>query len=309
MSAKLAGAVIVTGGFGFAGSRVVSALELRGLQPWRLSRVQGGARVVVGDLTDADRLTAVVAGAGAIVHCASYAGSDVEEQRRVNVEGTRNLVAAACASGVQRLVAVGTSGVYGGVLGTGHAEGAISVRPGSASARSRAAADALIIEAGGTVVRPNLVFGAGDRRTITPLLAAMVRLDAWIADPDALVSVIDVGTLGRLVAALVSTRELPRVLHAAYPRPVRIRDLIQPFFDHAGMRAPERFLSFEDAVSVAGAAGFSRRQISMVAMDNWFNSGAIWKVTGLQAAPEIQLDDDTLDYYAACLTSCAAELA
>lgn len=306
VSAKPERGVLVTGGSGFIGSRVVAALERAGVQPWRLSRVPGEGRVVPGDLTDLNQLAEAVAGVEVIVHCAAYIGPDEDTQRRVNIEGTRNLITVARASGVRSLIYVSTTGVYGGVLGTGRAEGEILMKPGSSSARSRAVADSLVTEAGWTAVRPNLVFGPGDRRTITALLAGMVRLDAWIGDPGSLVSVIDVRTLGRLVAALVSIPEPPKVLHAAYPRPVRVRELVEPVFDRARMALPERSLSLEEVLRSARSVGFSSRQVSMVANDNWYNSDLIWKMTGLGSRRTALLDVGTVNYYAACLRSFAS---
>lgn len=305
MSISTARVSLVTGASGFIGSRVVTALEHIGVEPRRLSRAPSESREVVGDLVDPEQLAAAVVDVHTIIHCATYTGPDAVEQQRVNVEGTRNLITVARASGVQRLISVGTSGVYGGVLGVGRTEGTIPVRPGSSSAHSRAAADALVLRAGGTVVRPNLVVGQGDRMTIPRLLAEMVRLDAWIGDPESLVSVIDAETLGCLIAALVSVPDPPPLLHAAYPRPVRIRDLLEPIFVRAGVRLPDRSLSFEEAVRAAGTDGLSSRQISMVATDNWFNCDRIWSLTGLTSAHVNPMAADTLMYYAAWLNSSA----
>lgn len=88
-------AVLVTGGTGTLGSRVVSRLGAGG-QPARiLSHRRGveapsGVEVVFGDLASGEGLTEAVAGVGAVIHAAS----DFSDPEGTDVAGTRRLVAA-----------------------------------------------------------------------------------------------------------------------------------------------------------------------------------------------------------------------
>jgi uncharacterized protein YbjT (DUF2867 family) len=87
------GPVLVTGGTGTLGSHVVRALRQRGCQVRVLSRNgrAGGEGVeyVTGDLVTGAGIQKAVAGAGAIIHCASAKKGDVA--------ATRHLVTAALA--------------------------------------------------------------------------------------------------------------------------------------------------------------------------------------------------------------------
>ena len=110
------GTVLVTGATGFTGSYVAERLAREGVQVRALVR-RDGARVpdattVVGDLRDPASLAAAVDGVDAVVHCAVAYRLDIEEARRLTVEGTRALAEAALASGCRRFVHLSTISVY-----------------------------------------------------------------------------------------------------------------------------------------------------------------------------------------------------
>lgn len=102
--------VLITGSSGLVGSVVQSHLESR------------GAEVVPFDLTerldilDRESLRTAARGCDAIVHAAALVEADPEVsglQRRVNVEGTANVLAAAESEGVNRIVYLSSLSVLG----------------------------------------------------------------------------------------------------------------------------------------------------------------------------------------------------
>ena len=108
---------LVTGGTGFVGSNLVAALIDRGIRVRVLQRATSSTAALdgldyemrIGDvLDDADTLAAMMADCVWVFHTAAisdywrYRGP--ERLYRTNVEGTRNISAAALRAGVQRLV-------------------------------------------------------------------------------------------------------------------------------------------------------------------------------------------------------------
>jgi uncharacterized protein YbjT (DUF2867 family) len=114
--------ILVTGGTGFIGPRIVHALRERDQPVRALVRDPGGrsaatlaawgAELVQGDMTDRESLRRAVEGSEAVVHLVAIRQGSGEQFRQVMVEGTRALVAAAKETGVRRFVlmsALGTS--------------------------------------------------------------------------------------------------------------------------------------------------------------------------------------------------------
>jgi dihydroflavonol-4-reductase len=107
--------VLVTGGSGFLGSAVMRALIARGLRVRALVRPTSprgnlaalDCEPVEGDLTDPASLKAALAGVRYLFHVAAdyrLWAPDPQVILRVNVDGTRSLMQAAMAAGVERVV-------------------------------------------------------------------------------------------------------------------------------------------------------------------------------------------------------------
>ena len=112
--------ILVTGGSGFVGGHVVHELRGRELSvrclvrdPRKAAKLAAwGCELVQGDMTDPAALRRAVEGVDAVVHLVAIRQGAEAEFRRVMVEGTRNLLAAASDAGVGRFVhmsALGTS--------------------------------------------------------------------------------------------------------------------------------------------------------------------------------------------------------
>jgi nucleoside-diphosphate-sugar epimerase len=115
---------LVTGASGFLGGRLVQVLAADGVPVRILARRGAGLRhlaglpveVVEGSLADAQALAAAVRGITHIYHCAGCSTDWAPEAAffAANVEGVRNLLAAAAGAGsLRRLLHVSTTDVYG----------------------------------------------------------------------------------------------------------------------------------------------------------------------------------------------------
>jgi nucleoside-diphosphate-sugar epimerase len=176
---RLATHVLVTGGLGFIGSRLVPRLLEEGYGVRCLDELSAAAAPGTGKAAAAglaahgveviiDRARpAHVAGMDAAVHLAALPGVRAQRSpsllRAVNVDLAGRLARAAARSGA-RFVFTSSSSVYGNASVLPTPEDA---RPGplNAYAESKVAAEAAVLAAGGdpVIVRPFTVYGPGQR--------------------------------------------------------------------------------------------------------------------------------------------------
>jgi len=187
--------VLVTGGTGFVGRSVVAALrdrhEVRVLA--RRADASTVDRVVVGDVTDAASLTTAFAGVDTIVHLVGI----IEESRgrtfdAVIHQGTRSVVTAARAAGVERLIFVSAIGAQDDPRYPYH------------QAKYRAET---VVRGSGlatAIVRPSVIFGKGDG--FISVLAGVVRrfpITPVVGDGSARFHPIQVDDVAAAIARLV----------------------------------------------------------------------------------------------------------
>ncbi|MER3524217.1 MAG: hypothetical protein C4326_09160 [Ignavibacteria bacterium] len=107
--------VLVTGGTGCIGSNLAARLTSEGVRVRILRRPTSDLRAIagvdvehcLGDVRDPASLREAMMGCDTVFHCAAmvtFERSKAEEQLIVNVQGTRNVVGACLACGVQKLV-------------------------------------------------------------------------------------------------------------------------------------------------------------------------------------------------------------
>jgi nucleoside-diphosphate-sugar epimerase len=116
------GSILVTGAAGLIGGRLVSRLAAEGADviatDRRAAEEPPGARWATVDLLDAPSLLALMRDAQvrAVVHAGAISGptaGDPHQVMWVNVGGALNIAEAALRTGVERLIALSSAGVYG----------------------------------------------------------------------------------------------------------------------------------------------------------------------------------------------------
>lgn len=175
--------VVVTGASSLIGTAVVRSLAGRGDTAvcFQRTRAQvadtlgGAVEQVCGDIRDASLVSDVAAGCDAIVHLAAKVGltGDWGMFRQINVDGSCNVVAAARAHGIPKLVHVSSPSVaHGGEPIVGEGAGPpVTGRRGAWYAESKAIAEIAVRGAaspdlGVVAVRPHLVWGPGDTQLV-----------------------------------------------------------------------------------------------------------------------------------------------
>ena len=111
--------ILVAGGTGFVGTKVVHALRAEDRPVRVLARdpkeaetfANWGCQVAEGDMTDAASLRRAVAGCEAVIDLVAIISGSREDFERVMIQGTRDLVAAAKEAGAKRYVLMSALGV------------------------------------------------------------------------------------------------------------------------------------------------------------------------------------------------------
>ena len=171
-------AVLVTGATGFLGGALCLRLAQEGAKVRGLARSpEKGAflqpndniTLLEGDITHADRLHPLLEGCDYVFHTAA-GGKTLAQRRAINVTGTRNVMEAAIAANVQRVVHVSTIAVYGyGVYTDLHLDEITETQPlqpgNDPYAVTKAEAETVVRELGRThalpfsIIRPGAIYG------------------------------------------------------------------------------------------------------------------------------------------------------
>jgi nucleoside-diphosphate-sugar epimerase len=177
--------ILLTGGTGFIGSQLAqSALKLghritvaspanNETERFRCALLaRAGISVIDAGLHDRERLRAALAGRDVVIHLAAAqheAEAPESHFRKVNVDGTRNLLELACEAGVRRFVHGSTIGVYG-QASTGVLDEDSPPAPDSAYGRTKLEAEHAVAQFATrletAIVRISEAYGPGDMRLL-----------------------------------------------------------------------------------------------------------------------------------------------
>lgn len=225
--------ILITGGSGYVGGRLISILEASGVplrcmarRPESLrTKVAKSTEVVFGDVLQPDSLDEALEGvetAYYMVHSMGT-GRDFESDDR---QGARNFATAASAAGVKRIVYLG---------GLGDADQKLS-----AHLRSRQEVGQVLAESGAQVVefRASIVIGSGSLsfeliRALVQRLPFMI-CPKWVQTPAQPIAIEDV--LAFLTAALNYQPAGHHVFEIGGPHPVTYRELMREYAKQCGLK-------------------------------------------------------------------------
>jgi 2-alkyl-3-oxoalkanoate reductase len=170
--------VLVTGATGFTGKALVKRLLNDGHVVVGLDYKEGhkteelrrlGAQIVIGSVTDSEVVRQCVSGVDVVQHlAAAFRELNVppSHYRKVNVDGTRNVLEAAKEAGVRKLIYCSTCGVHGNVDNPPGGEDA-PIQPADYYQQTKFEAEPLALSylqqgLKVTIIRPAAIYGPGD---------------------------------------------------------------------------------------------------------------------------------------------------
>ena len=229
--------IAITGASGYLGGLLCADLARRGQVVRRLVRApeasRGDVRFALGEPVGAQAL----AGVETLIHAAyDFRHHREGDLRRVNVDGSRRLFEAAAGAGVRRLIFISSIASYAGSR--------------SAYGRVKWALEQGVTAAGGTSLRPGLVFGR-ERGGLFASLDRVIRAAPLLPDfgAAALLYVVHSGDLLEIVNASLAN-ETPSLLPAAWPTPFTMRRALEIVAEEAGVAA--RFVPAPPGLALAG---------------------------------------------------------
>lgn len=280
--------ILVTGATGFLGSHIAEQLSQSGAKVRALVRSTSDTRflarlknveLVYGAVDDSDSCVRACEGVEGVVHSAGLVkAKSTNEFRRVNTEGTENLIRAAeKAGGVQRFVFVSSQAVAGpsDEAGTPVKVGQEG-EPVTAYGRSKLAAEKILLaskkELHSVILRPPAIYGPRDREIliffkavksgVLPLTNPLSAKYSMIFGPDCAAA---------CVKALSANVESGTTLFLDDGHPVSFKEMIEQVEEALGakawLRLPLPKLLVKGAAALTEAYGKVTNQAVMLTLD------------------------------------------
>lgn len=251
--------VAISGATGFLGSHLVRRFLADGHSVAALARsfekasqLPEAADAVIGDIGDDEAVARLVDRAEIVIHTVSnfrVASGPPDSYRRINVEGTRNILEAAFGANASRFVHCSTIGVHGDVKEI-PADEDTPFNPGDIYQETKLAAELeakAAFEAGlpGVVFRPAGIFGPGDLRFLKLFKAVHNRSFRMFGSGETLWHPVYIDDL---VDGILLCGEHPHALGRTYilagDRYVTLNELVGRMAAALGVPPPGRHLPF-----------------------------------------------------------------
>ena len=249
---------LVTGATGFVGSHIAERCVADGLEVRALVRPtsdatllrEWGVTLIEGDLLDAEALRRGMDGVDYVFHAAAKVGDwgAVDDFRRVNVDGARTVLDAACRAELKRFVHISSLGVYRNGHHYGTDETVKPTRGADGYANTKIEAERLVMAAHAdkglpvTVFRPGFIYGPRDRNVLPRLFDALHKQRVmFLGDGTQKVNSIYVKNLVDAVfLALANPASIGEIYNVTDAQGVCKREFIQTVARVAGFHEPRR---------------------------------------------------------------------
>ncbi|HEX6395451.1 MAG TPA: NAD-dependent epimerase/dehydratase family protein [Acidimicrobiales bacterium] len=312
--------ILVTGGNGFLGHNLVSALQDRGYSTrvlaldaedttWLQER---NVAVYRGNILDPNTLRTPFDGVDAVFHLAAMIGvwRPMSDYFAVNVRGTENVCRAAMGTGVGRLIHVSSAMVYE-TSGDRPATESDPLSPldepySLTKAQGDELVRRLVLDEGlpATVIRPGTLIGPGDQLNFGRM-ADRIRSGKGVvigSGANALL-LFDVADMVRgLLLALESAGALGNVYNLGPDVPINQIEYLSIIADECGVNVPRRHVPYAALYAAAGIAErvaritnnrirpfVTRHGVKLYGANNWISIAKAQAELGFE--PQVRADD------------------
>ncbi len=246
---------LVTGAGGFVGSRLVAELCRQGHRVRAMVRSvdQGpaleklGAEVIYADLLDDESLRHAVAGVSRVFHIAALfrkAALSDEMYWRVNRDAVKRLLDISREFGVRRFIHCSTVGVHGDVQSPPGNETS-PFAPGDLYQRTKLEGEKIAFDyfrsglMNGVVIRPAMIYGPNDRRTLKLFKGVAERKFFYVGSGESFVHFVDVRDLARaFILAMNAEQRNGEAYIIAGKRALPLCDLVEAIAILCGTTPP-----------------------------------------------------------------------
>lgn len=313
--------VLITGGGGFLGKAIARLLVRRGDRVNSLSRNlypaldDLGINQIQADISDAAAVASACAGMDVVYHTAAKAGvwGDPATYHAVNVDGTRNVIAACQKHHVPRLIHTSSPSVVftGGNMAGVNESAPYPFHFDAAYPATKAIAEQLVRQAAqdglpAIILRPHLVWGPEDNHLVPRIIARAKGL-VQIGTGDNQVDVVYIDNAAEAhVLAADCLKDNPALSGHIYfisqGEPVRLWDMVNAILQAANLPPVRRSISAATAIKIGAAlewiystfhlpgepklTRFTARELST---SHWFDIRAA--ITDLGYTPQISTEE------------------
>lgn len=317
---------LVTGAAGYVGENLVRLLSKQGVKVRAMVRPGGqklpanlpGVEIIEADISDPSSLAPAVEGVTGVYHIAALfrqQGLPDDVFRNVNAGGVKNMLDASVSAGVKRFVHCSTVGVLGHVSKP-PADEKTSYNPGDIYQQTKMEGELIALDyfrrnvIGGNVIRPGMVYGPGDMRTLKLFRMVAKGKFFYVGQGKATVHFVDVRDLARsFVLAMNHTEVNGEVFIIAGDTPLPLCDFVKLIADKCNvgqpwLKMPVNLMHFLGDVCefVCSPLGIEpplyRRRVDFFTKDRHFCTEKAKKMLGFRASqPLVGELDDTLNWY------------
>jgi 2-alkyl-3-oxoalkanoate reductase len=256
--------ILVTGGTGFIGSRLIESFILEPgntihftgrSNPKRTDLLDRGITFHRGDLADENFAKDITKNMNAVIHCAGMAGTwgPYEDYYRANVLGTKFLLDGAKASGVRRFVNISSPSIYFDFKDQFCLkEEEVPKHFSNAYAQTKYESELLVRsyhsdELQTVSLRPRSVIGRGDQNVLPRLIK--LQQDGNLVQIGQGANVVDITTIGNLIHAVklclkAQSDAMGETYNITNGAPIKFWDFVEDVLRMAGLQTSRRRLPY-----------------------------------------------------------------